>query len=101
MYTNLYLWLGYRFPELKDASVAALAPSQSLKSAEELEEEDRVAQSAVSNMNTYNILINYAHGCVLETARIDSSRTTTGFGGSQSAHESDDRLCKSLKGNDM
>ncbi|CEP10383.1 hypothetical protein [Parasitella parasitica] len=36
----------YRFPELRDSSVAALAPSDSLKSAHELEEEDRVAQSA-------------------------------------------------------
>ncbi|KAJ8659605.1 hypothetical protein O0I10_004584 [Lichtheimia ornata] len=43
---RLLRFKGYRFPELKDASVAALAPSQSLKSAEELEEEDRVAQSA-------------------------------------------------------
>lgn len=50
VYTEPYSWLGYRFPELKDASVAALAPSQSLKSAEELEEEDRVAQSAVRNI---------------------------------------------------
>ena len=47
-YTHTFIInLGYRFPELKDSSVAALAPSQSLKSAEELEEEDRVAQSAV------------------------------------------------------
>ncbi|KAI9256491.1 hypothetical protein BDA99DRAFT_516555 [Phascolomyces articulosus] len=43
---RLLRFKGYRFPELKDSSVAALAPSQSLKSAEELEEEDRVAQSA-------------------------------------------------------
>ncbi|ORY91305.1 hypothetical protein BCR43DRAFT_480107 [Syncephalastrum racemosum] len=43
---RLLRFKGYRFPELRDASVAALAPSQSLKSAEELEEEDRVAQSA-------------------------------------------------------
>ncbi|KAI8047039.1 uncharacterized protein B0P05DRAFT_567092 [Gilbertella persicaria] len=43
---RLLRFKGYRFPELRDASVAALAPSDSLKSAHELEEEDRVAQSA-------------------------------------------------------
>ncbi|RCI01896.1 hypothetical protein CU098_001142, partial [Rhizopus stolonifer] len=36
----------YVFPELRDASVAALAPTNTLKTAQELEEEDRVAQSA-------------------------------------------------------
>lgn len=73
-----------------------MAPSQSLKSAEELEEEDRVAQSAVRNMDTCDV------GLLLlivnqEIARIDSSRTTTGLGGSQSAYESDDWLCKYMK----
>ncbi|GAN03869.1 VHS domain-containing protein [Mucor ambiguus] len=43
---RLLRFKGYRFPELRDSSVAALAPSGSLKSAHELEEEDRVAQSA-------------------------------------------------------
>ncbi|CEG77676.1 Putative ADP-ribosylation factor-binding protein GGA2 [Rhizopus microsporus] len=43
---RLLRFKGYRFPELKDASIAALAPSESLKSAHELEEEDRLAQSA-------------------------------------------------------
>ncbi|KAI8368323.1 uncharacterized protein BYT42DRAFT_503929, partial [Radiomyces spectabilis] len=43
---RLLRFKGYRFPELRDSSVAALAPSESLKSAEELEEEDRLAQSA-------------------------------------------------------
>lgn len=43
---RLLRFKGYRFPELKDASVAALAPSDALKSAHELEEEDRLAQSA-------------------------------------------------------
>ncbi|ORX59662.1 VHS-domain-containing protein [Hesseltinella vesiculosa] len=43
---RLLRFKGYRFPELRDASVAALAPSENLKSAQELEEEDRVAQSA-------------------------------------------------------
>ncbi|KAI8645320.1 hypothetical protein BD408DRAFT_412141 [Parasitella parasitica] len=43
---RLLRFKGYRFPELRDSSVAALAPSDSLKSAHELEEEDRVAQSA-------------------------------------------------------
>ncbi|KAL1929062.1 hypothetical protein VTP01DRAFT_2121 [Rhizomucor pusillus] len=43
---RLLRYKGYRFPELRDSSIAALAPSQSLKSAEELEEEDRLAQSA-------------------------------------------------------
>ncbi|KAI8878304.1 VHS-domain-containing protein [Backusella circina FSU 941] len=43
---RLLKYKGYRFPELRDASIAALAPSESLKSAHELEEEDRMAQSA-------------------------------------------------------
>ncbi|KAI7863163.1 hypothetical protein BDF14DRAFT_1846257 [Spinellus fusiger] len=43
---RLLRYKGYRFPELKESSVAALAPSTNLKSAQELEEEDRVAQSA-------------------------------------------------------
>ncbi|KAI8967750.1 hypothetical protein BDF20DRAFT_917352 [Mycotypha africana] len=43
---RLLRFKGYRFPELRDASVAALAPSETLKSAHELEEEDRLAQSA-------------------------------------------------------
>ncbi|KAI8878926.1 VHS-domain-containing protein [Backusella circina FSU 941] len=43
---RLLRFKGYRFPELRDSSVAALAPSDSLKSAHELEEEDRLAQSA-------------------------------------------------------
>ncbi|KAI8340367.1 hypothetical protein EDC96DRAFT_468949 [Choanephora cucurbitarum] len=43
---RLLRFKGYRFPDLRDASVAALAPSDSLKSAHELEEEDRIAQSA-------------------------------------------------------
>ncbi|KAI8983615.1 VHS domain-containing protein [Pilobolus umbonatus] len=43
---RLLRFKGYRFPELQDASVAALAPSDSLKSAHELEEEDRLAMSA-------------------------------------------------------
>ncbi|KAI7908187.1 uncharacterized protein BX663DRAFT_493323 [Cokeromyces recurvatus] len=43
---RLLRFKGYRFPELRDASIAALAPNESLKSAHELEEEDRLAQSA-------------------------------------------------------
>ncbi|KAI9483345.1 MAG: hypothetical protein EXX96DRAFT_616332 [Benjaminiella poitrasii] len=43
---RLLRFKGYRFPELRDASVAALAPNESLKSVHELEEEDRLAQSA-------------------------------------------------------
>ncbi|KAI8092861.1 uncharacterized protein BX664DRAFT_328334 [Halteromyces radiatus] len=43
---RLLRFKGYRFPDLRDSSIAALAPSESLKSAQELEEEDRVAQSA-------------------------------------------------------
>lgn len=73
---RLLRFKGYRFPELRDSSVAALAPSdvsmftdnqrerdthllfQSLKSAHELEEEDRVAQSAVSkNKNEKRIKV--------------------------------------------
>lgn len=46
---------GYQFPELRDTSVAALVPSETLKSAQELEEEDRVAKSAVSYIYTSNI----------------------------------------------
>ncbi|CAO3612235.1 unnamed protein product [Cunninghamella echinulata] len=43
---RLLRFKGYRFPELRESSLAALAPSESLKSAQELEEEDRIAQSA-------------------------------------------------------
>ncbi|KAL1923501.1 uncharacterized protein VTP21DRAFT_8481 [Calcarisporiella thermophila] len=43
---RLLSFKGYRFPAMRDDSVAALNPSENLKSAEELEEEDRVAQSA-------------------------------------------------------
>ncbi|KAF7732153.1 hypothetical protein EC973_006408 [Apophysomyces ossiformis] len=43
---RLLRFKGYRFPELRESSIAALAPSQTLKSVHELEEEDRVAQSA-------------------------------------------------------
>ncbi|SAM07164.1 hypothetical protein [Absidia glauca] len=43
---RLLRFKGYRFPDLRDSSIAALAPSESLKSAQELEDEDRVAQSA-------------------------------------------------------
>ncbi|CAO3622979.1 unnamed protein product [Cunninghamella blakesleeana] len=43
---RLLRFKGYRFPELRESSLAALAPSDSLKSAQELEEEDRIAQSA-------------------------------------------------------
>ncbi|KAG1443030.1 hypothetical protein G6F56_010824 [Rhizopus delemar] len=43
---RLLKFKGYVFPELRDASVAALAPTNTLKTAQELEEEDRVAQSA-------------------------------------------------------
>ncbi|KAG2173915.1 hypothetical protein INT44_000028, partial [Umbelopsis vinacea] len=43
---RLLRFKGYRFPDTREASVAALAPSQSLKSPEELEAEDRIAQSA-------------------------------------------------------
>ncbi|KAG0750120.1 hypothetical protein G6F23_000460 [Rhizopus arrhizus] len=43
---RLLKFKGYAFPELRDSSMAALAPVNTLKSIEELEEEDRVAQSA-------------------------------------------------------
>ncbi|OZJ04806.1 hypothetical protein BZG36_01859 [Bifiguratus adelaidae] len=43
---RLLRFKGYRFPGLKDESIHALAPTENLKSPEELEEEDRVAQSA-------------------------------------------------------
>ncbi|RUS31309.1 hypothetical protein BC938DRAFT_478072 [Jimgerdemannia flammicorona] len=44
---RLLRFKGYRFPELRGDLSAALQPSDNLKSPEELEEEDRVAQSAV------------------------------------------------------
>ncbi|KAF7732318.1 hypothetical protein EC973_005214 [Apophysomyces ossiformis] len=37
---------GYRFPEIVESSISTLVPDDSLKSAEELEEEERTAQSA-------------------------------------------------------
>ncbi|EIE78186.1 hypothetical protein RO3G_02890 [Rhizopus delemar RA 99-880] len=43
---RLLKFKGYAFPELRDSSMAALAPVNTLKSIEELEEEDRVAQAA-------------------------------------------------------
>ncbi|RUP51009.1 hypothetical protein BC936DRAFT_136654 [Jimgerdemannia flammicorona] len=43
---RLLRFKGYRFPELRGDLSAALQPSDNLKSPEELEEEDRVAQSA-------------------------------------------------------
>ncbi|GAA5799569.1 hypothetical protein HPULCUR_004985 [Helicostylum pulchrum] len=45
---KLLKFKGYQFPELRDSSVAALAPTETLKSALELEEEDRIAKAAVS-----------------------------------------------------
>ncbi|KAF1796950.1 hypothetical protein FB192DRAFT_1401469 [Mucor lusitanicus] len=43
---RLLKFKGYQFPELRDSSIAALAPTETLKSAHELEEEDRLAKSA-------------------------------------------------------
>ncbi|PHZ13511.1 VHS-domain-containing protein [Rhizopus microsporus ATCC 52813] len=43
---RLLKFKGYVFPELRDSSVAALAPADTLKTVEELEEENRVAQAA-------------------------------------------------------
>ncbi|KAI7890558.1 uncharacterized protein EV154DRAFT_590246 [Mucor mucedo] len=43
---RLLKFKGYQFPELRDSSVAALAPTETLKSALELEEEDRIAKAA-------------------------------------------------------
>ncbi|KAI9254881.1 hypothetical protein BY458DRAFT_520570 [Sporodiniella umbellata] len=43
---RLLKFKGYIFPELRDSSVAALAPTNTLKSVQELEEEDRIAQAA-------------------------------------------------------
>ncbi|KAI9357170.1 hypothetical protein BD770DRAFT_389200 [Pilaira anomala] len=43
---KLLKFKGYQFPELRDSSVAALAPTEALKSALELEEEDRIAKAA-------------------------------------------------------
>ncbi|KAG9291127.1 hypothetical protein G9A89_012999 [Geosiphon pyriformis] len=43
---RLLSFKGYIFPEIDDQSVAVLNPSQTLKSREELEEEDRAAQGA-------------------------------------------------------
>ncbi|KAI8092509.1 uncharacterized protein BX664DRAFT_327451 [Halteromyces radiatus] len=43
---RLLRYKGYRFPEIREASLSALAPPETLRSADELEEEDRIAQSA-------------------------------------------------------
>ncbi|CAO3630601.1 unnamed protein product [Mucor hiemalis] len=43
---RLLKFKGYQFPELRDSSIAALAPPETLKSALELEEEDRTAKAA-------------------------------------------------------
>ncbi|CAO3592469.1 unnamed protein product [Absidia cylindrospora] len=43
---RLLRYKGYKFPEIREASLSALAPVETLRSADELEEEDRIAQSA-------------------------------------------------------
>ncbi|CAO3614282.1 unnamed protein product [Cunninghamella blakesleeana] len=43
---RLLRYKGYRFPEIKQASLDALTPVDSLRSPEEIEEEDRAAQGA-------------------------------------------------------
>ncbi|KAI8996858.1 hypothetical protein BDB01DRAFT_845572 [Pilobolus umbonatus] len=43
---RLLKFKGYQFPELRESSIAALVPNDVLKSAKELEEEDRVIKSA-------------------------------------------------------
>ncbi|KAI8334996.1 hypothetical protein BC941DRAFT_462069 [Chlamydoabsidia padenii] len=43
---RLLRYKGYRFPEIREASLSALAPVDTLRSPEEIEEEDRIAQSA-------------------------------------------------------
>ncbi|CAO3638408.1 unnamed protein product [Cunninghamella echinulata] len=43
---RLLRYKGYRFPEIKQASLAALTPVETLRSTEEIEEEDRIAQGA-------------------------------------------------------
>ncbi|RHZ68254.1 hypothetical protein Glove_296g57 [Diversispora epigaea] len=43
---RLLLYKGYIFPELDDKSAAVLNPTETLKSPDELEEEDRAAQAA-------------------------------------------------------
>ncbi|KAI9468977.1 MAG: hypothetical protein EXX96DRAFT_589988 [Benjaminiella poitrasii] len=43
---RLLKFKGYQFPELRESSIAALAPTETLKSAQELEEEDRIAKGA-------------------------------------------------------
>ncbi|CAJ0836377.1 5049_t:CDS:10, partial [Entrophospora sp. SA101] len=44
---RLLVYKGYIFPEIDDQSASVLIPKETLKSPEELEEEDRVAQAAV------------------------------------------------------
>ncbi|ORX59388.1 hypothetical protein DM01DRAFT_1404958 [Hesseltinella vesiculosa] len=43
---RLLRYKGYRFPEIREASLSALAPMDSLRSADELEQEDQTAQAA-------------------------------------------------------
>ncbi|KAI8987833.1 hypothetical protein BDF20DRAFT_852459 [Mycotypha africana] len=43
---RLLKYKGYQFPEIRESSIAALAPPETLKSEQELEEEDRQAKSA-------------------------------------------------------
>ncbi|OBZ88406.1 putative ADP-ribosylation factor-binding protein C25H2.16c [Choanephora cucurbitarum] len=43
---RLLKFKGYIFPELRETSIAALTPADTLKSAQELEEEDRIAKAA-------------------------------------------------------
>ncbi|KAI8889122.1 VHS-domain-containing protein, partial [Backusella circina FSU 941] len=43
---RLLKFKGKRFPELRDSSIAALAPDETLKSEQEIEKEDRLAKSA-------------------------------------------------------
>ncbi|TPX32721.1 hypothetical protein SmJEL517_g04196 [Synchytrium microbalum] len=43
---NLLMYKGYRFPQLQQDSANVMAPKEELKTEEELEEEDKVAQGA-------------------------------------------------------
>ena len=65
-----------------------------MKSAQELEEEDRIAKAAVGDNDGYLREGNLMYFIPIETTGIDSKRNTSRSSGSQSTDEDHDRLCK-------
>jgi ADP-ribosylation factor-binding protein GGA len=86
---DLFGLLGYRFrdnPRSNQQSQSVVAATANLKSPEELEEEDRAAQSAVSADHWIEGTLSDGP-CKLETARTYSKRNASGFGRCAGAYE--------------